>query len=113
MPVTDEQDRARICGAPATTTRMVSGFGAPGVELDACDICAAAFDAPGDGPKARRLPAKEAPDTKAATDRARARFEARQAKLPPEKRRTWEQACAADHDDLGEALRRGGKRGGP
>jgi hypothetical protein len=41
----------------------------------------------------------------------RAKFEAKQAQLPPHRRRTWEEACAADHDQLGEALRRAGKGG--
>ena len=45
FPVLDAQKRAKVCGAPATTTRIVSGFDAPGVELDLCDRCAATFDA--------------------------------------------------------------------
>jgi hypothetical protein len=50
FPVLDALKRARICGDPATTTRMIGGF-----ELALCALCAAAEDAPGDGPKARRL----------------------------------------------------------
>lgn len=150
FPVIDVENRARGCGAPATTTRTTYG-----VELDACDACAANVDAQGVEPKARReappprtcvagirdkkgerlcgtpatveypTPTREghppvttpfcaahapsAIDAKA----ARAAWDAKQAKLPPGKRRTWEQACADDEAHLGRALRRAGKRGGP
>jgi hypothetical protein len=50
LPVLDTEGRARICGAPATTTRTVRG-----VEFTACDACAASVDAQGDEPMARRL----------------------------------------------------------
>lgn len=43
----------------------------------------------------------------------RARWDAKQAALPPEKRRTWEQACADDEAHMGRALRRAAKDGGP
>lgn len=58
------------------------------------------------------VPSVEPFDLEKRLEGARERFEARQAKLPPEKRRTWEQACAAEHDDLAHALRKAGKDGG-
>jgi hypothetical protein len=55
LPVLDTEGRARICGAPATTTRTVRG-----VDFTVCDACAASVDAQGDEPMARRLaPAAE------------------------------------------------------
>jgi len=54
FPVLDSESRVRICGKPATTTRMVSGFGAPAVEMDACDACAANVDTKSAEPKAGR-----------------------------------------------------------
>jgi hypothetical protein len=53
LPVLDAQGRARICGAPATTTREVDG-GLGAVELPACEACAAAVDAQGGHYEARR-----------------------------------------------------------
>jgi hypothetical protein len=50
LPVLDTEGRARICGAPATTTRTVRG-----VDFTVCALCAASVDAQGDDPKARRL----------------------------------------------------------
>lgn len=44
IPVLDAQNRARICGAPATTTRTVEGF-----SFNACALCAASLDATGKG----------------------------------------------------------------
>jgi hypothetical protein len=41
----------------------------------------------------------------------RARYEARQALLPPDKRRTWDQRSADDEKDQERALRRAGKDG--
>jgi hypothetical protein len=41
----------------------------------------------------------------------RARYEARQALLPPDKRRTWDQRNADDEKDLERALARAGKDG--
>jgi hypothetical protein len=117
LPIMDAQNHARICGAPATTTRTVRG-----VKFTTCGTCAAAVDAQGpDDYTARRIspplppwPDAPAPPAPAPIDdtKARARFEARQAKLPPHKRRTWEQAGAADDEDLARALRKAGKDGG-
>jgi hypothetical protein len=55
LPVLDTEGRARICGAPATTTRTVRG-----VDFTACDECAANVDKHGPNVEARRLaPAAE------------------------------------------------------
>jgi hypothetical protein len=51
LPVLDTEGRARICGAPATTTRTVRE-----VDFTACDACAANVDAQGPNDvTARRL----------------------------------------------------------
>src|SRR5262249_53552737 len=51
----DTEGRARICGAPATTTRAVRG-----VDFTTCDTCAANVDKHGPNVEARRLaPAAE------------------------------------------------------
>ena len=44
LPVLDAEHRARICGAPAATIRIVEG-----IPFNACAACAAAHDARDDG----------------------------------------------------------------
>jgi hypothetical protein len=103
MPVLDSQRRAKLCGARATTTRKLDG-----IDFSACADCAAAVDASaakGEAYTGRSL----APDDLDA--KLKAKWDAEQAKLPPHKRRTWEQALDDDERRHGRALRRARKRG--
>ena len=107
LPVLDAKRRARVCGAPATTTREITGN-----TIAACESCATALDtkiASGALPKAHDL---STPEGQARHDAdVRARWDAEQAKLPPAKRRTYEQASDDDEAHMGRQLRRGLKLG--
>src|SRR5215468_5367198 len=98
FPVIDADLRARVCGKPATSTRAVDG-----VDLDVCDRCATCIDAQGRDPKARR---GEPPpfDMVAHEADVRRRWDAEQAKLPPEQRRTLDEAEADEEAHMGRAL---------
>jgi hypothetical protein len=103
MPVVDAERRAKLCGARATTERTMFG---------ACADCAAHHDArlpKGQQPMARELTPPPVDDDAA----LRAKWEQEQQKLPPHKRRTWEQALDGDEKRQGRALRGARKRGGP
>ncbi|MFT3768512.1 MAG: hypothetical protein QM820_23955 [Minicystis sp.] len=103
-PVLDAKGRAKLCTTPGATTRTVEG-----VSLTYCWRHADEIDVkakPGPEP----TPPAPADDGES---RIRARWEAEQAKLPPHKRRTWEQACADEEQDMGRKLRASRKNGGP
>jgi hypothetical protein len=57
---------------------------------------------------------EDMPPTMAEHDaEVRARWDAKQAKLPPHMRRTWDQACADEEAHMARALQRAAKDGGP
>ena len=89
LPVIDAERRAKGCGAPAVTERVLYD-----VTFPACVDCAAHIDAAvarGEESMARELVPLSAEDAK-----LRVKWEQEQAKLPPGKRRTWEQALDGD-----------------
>ncbi|MFT3768507.1 MAG: hypothetical protein QM820_23925 [Minicystis sp.] len=103
-PVLDAQKRAKICGKPATAERTYEG-----IEWALCAAHAASFDTTGDMMATPELPTV----SEETASRIRAKWEAEQAKLPPHKRRTWEQACDDEEQDMGRKLRRSRRKGGP
>jgi hypothetical protein len=106
MPVVDAQRRATVCGGKATTERTLYG-----VAFLSCAECAAHIDAAtarGEESKARELVPLSPEDAA-----LRVKWEQEQQKLPPGKRRTWEQALDDDAKRMGQRPRRGRKRGGP
>jgi hypothetical protein len=104
LAVIDAQRRAKGCGAPAVTERTIYD-----VVFDVCAECAAHHDAAlarGEESKARELVPLSPEDAA-----LRVKWEQEQQKLPPGKRRTWEQALDDDEQRMGQKLRRGRKRG--
>jgi|HubBroStandDraft_6_1064221.scaffolds.fasta_scaffold236706_3 hypothetical protein len=107
-PVLDAEKRGTMCLKPAVAEREVpTGFGDEKIALTFCAKHAAAIDANGGEMKCDREAADKADDAKAAATRA-----AKQAKLPPHKRRTVAQENADDDDRLARAVHRArGTRG--
>lgn len=102
--ITDSKGRAKLCDVPGKVSRTVEG-----VALTYCYKHADEIDA-----KQSAAPAPSPPTDHDAIDAAaRAKWDAKQAKLPPHERRTWEQGLADEEADMGRKLRAARKHGGP
>ncbi|MFT3775241.1 MAG: hypothetical protein QM820_58580 [Minicystis sp.] len=99
-----------FCELPATRSRP--GSGRAGNCFWFCTDHAEQYDAE-QKEREKAGPELTPPAADETESRIRAKWEAEQAKLPPGKRKTWEQACAEEEQDMGRKLRASRKRGGP
>jgi hypothetical protein len=106
-PAPNEADPAKLCGAWAECARVVDG-----AMLKVCVRHAGDVDAQRNPRHHHTDPLRPTPEEREEERRMQnARWDAEQAKLPPHKRRTMEQADADDEADMGRKLRRASRKG--